>query len=224
MKKLLGSLFLALVLSGCAGVPFEPVHLSSVQGLNTQEVLQDFKAKLADHFSVLESAVLHYRGREMTLLGYSEVDEKADAFAVAGVTPVGVKLFEVKMAKGDLKYSFAFPQMKKNADPQKIAEALAADIRRIYLGRIPAAGTQVVRLKDRICYRQASGKGTLEFIFGGPGTYLIEKRYWEGRHKIWRVRYFEYKASGAKIYPSKIFFEHQDWKYKVTLRLKEILA
>lgn len=225
MKKYMCRLFLAcFVLSGCAGIPFEPVQLSSVENLDVRIVRNNFEEKLATQFSVVESAVINYRGREMTALGYSEVDEKEDSLAVAGVTPVGVKLFEVKAVKGDLKYSFSFPQIKKSVDHQKIAEAVAEDIRRIYMGRLPSAEAEVFKLKDRICYRQPSGKGELEFFFGGNENVLLEKRYKEGRRQIWSVRYFEYRDQNSKIYPSKIFFKHNARKYKVTLRLKEILV
>ena len=147
-----------------------------------------------------------------------------DVVGFAGVTPVGMKLFEVKSTQGDLKYSFSFPQLKKNMNQKKIAEAVADDIRHIYFGRIPAPGVEVVYLKDRIRYRQPFGKGRLEFIFGGPETRLIEKSYKEGWRKIWKVRYFDYRVVNATIYPSQIYFENKKRKYKVTLRLKEIIA
>jgi len=226
MKMNQGAMFFfaGLLLGGCASVPFEPVKLSSVESLDARAVVTNFKEKLANHFSILESVVIHYRGRELTALGYSEVDEKANAAAVAGVTPLGVKLFEVKAVKDDLKYSFSLPQIKNEMDHEKIAKAVADDVRRIYLGRVPLVDATVLMLKDKVCYRQASGKGVLEFYFGGPGNSLIEKRYREGRHTVWSVRYFEYQAQASKIYPSKIFYEQRDRKYTLALRLKEILA
>ncbi len=226
MKKFHGLLYFptaVLILTGCAHVPFEPVQLSSVDGLDVQQVLTDFKNKLPDHFSILESAVVKYRTREMTALGYSEVNEAENSLAVAGVSPVGVKIFEVKAAGEDLKYSFSFPQIKKNMDQNKIAGAVAENVHDIYFGRVPAPGAESFKSRGRIGYRQSSGKGMLEFFFGGPDSNLIEKRYSEGKRKIWRVRYFEYRKKDSKIYPSKIFFEQHQWKYKLTLRLKEIL-
>lgn len=224
MKRSVFYLFTGILLCGCASVPFEPVPLNSVAGLNAAEVRKSFRNNAAEHFSVLESVVIRYRGREMTALGYTEVNEASDMIAVAGVTPVGLKIFEVKSGQGDLKYSFSFPQIKKGMDQKKIAEAIAEDIRRIYLGRVPLPQAEVFKIKDKIFYHQPSGNGFMEFDFGGPGTRLIEKRFKEGKKIIWKVRYFDYLEKGGKDYPSKIYFENYGRKYKVTLRLKEILA
>ncbi len=223
MKKAL-YLFAALFLSGCARIPFEPVALSPVAGLDAAQVRNNFEMQSVNRFSVLESAAIRFRGREIIALGYSEVNEPEDTLAVAGVTPVGVKLFEVKVVKDDLKYSFSFPRLKNSKDPEEIAKAIAEDIRRIYLGRNPSVDAEVFKQQDRIGYRQAEGKGMLEFYFGGPESGLLEKRYVEGKREIWKVRYFEYLHKDSKIYPSKIFFENLQRKYKVTLRLKEVLA
>jgi hypothetical protein len=221
-----GFLFFLLAgwLSGCAGIPFEPVRLSTVTALDPAAVRESFKGELPGHFSVLESAVIHYRGHDFTALGYSEADESSQTLAVAGVTPLGVKLFEVKEMQGQLTYSFSLPQLKKKIDPQAVAEAVAGDVRNIYFDRVPAQDAEVFKRKDRISFRQLSGKGRLEFFFGGPGTRLIEKRYSEGGRKVWTVRYFDYRTENSKIYPSKIFFEQHLRNYNLTLRLKEILA
>ncbi len=218
-------IFLAgILLSGCAGIPFEPVRFSPVEGINPGIVRKDFEGRLAGKFEVLESAVVRYRYREFAALGYTEVDSQENSLGVAGFTPMGVKIFEIKSAGEKFEYAFSFPQIEKKIDPGKFAHGMAEDVRRIYLGRVPQASAEVVKAKDRIYYRQASGKGALEFVFGGPEMALVEKRYREGRRELWRVRYFEYRAKGSKIYPSKIFFENRVRKYSLALRLKEILA
>ena len=194
----------AAVLNGCASLPFEPVELSPVSQLDPNEVRRNFKDRLTDKFEIVETAVLNYRGHEIISLGYSEIDEKNDSLAVAGFTPLGVKIFEMKAAGDKAEGTFSIPQPGKTADPGKAAAAMAEDVRRIYLGRVPGDEAQAFKAKDKIHYRQVSGQGELEFIFGGPDTALIEKHYRTDGRKIWTVRYFEYTYKDSKMYPSKV--------------------
>lgn len=227
MKRSAGIVYLlaGVVLAGCAGAPFEPVKLISVRELEPDAVRQNFKNRLPDKFEVVESAVVTYRGHEMaTALGYTEVNEKENSLALAGFSLAGAKLFEVKSAGSEVESSFSLPMLPKKADLQIVGRAAAEDVRRIYMDRLPRETAEVRKAKKKIYYRQPSGKGMLEFVFGGPGEVLIGKHYREGRRKIWSVRYFEYREKDSRIYPSKIFFENHQRKYEIALRLKEILA
>lgn len=226
MKKNIQTLlFLAGFLwSGCAALPFEPVRLGPVDGLDPARVREDFREKLADPFEVVESVIFTYGRRKITALGHSQVNAEEKTLAVAGMTPLGAKVFEIKSAGDKVESSFSIPEMEKKVDREKMAQAMAEDVRRVYFTRIPAEEAEVFKSKGRIYYRQAAGPGKLEFIFGGPQAALIEKSYEEGGRKLWRVRYFEYRTEGSRIYPSKIFYENPVGKYSLALRLKEILA
>lgn len=214
-----------IVMNGCASAPFEPVKLISVRDLDPGAVLKTFKTDLPEKFEIVESAVVTYRGRELaSALGYTEVNEKEDSLALAGFTLSGMKLFEVKAAGTEVESSFSIPMLDKKVDLDTLAQAVAEDVRRIYMKRSPGPNAEIRKSKNSIIYREASGRGVLEFVFGGAGWALIEKNYREGRRKLWSVRYFDYSRKASKMYPNKVYFENHQRKYTVALRLKEILA
>ena len=226
MKKRAGFYVLAAVLmAGCAGMPFKPVKFSRVDALEPKSVLENFKKRLPEQFEIIESVVFKYRRREISALGYTRVDEKEKTFATAGLTPMGVKVFELKATGNKLESSFTLPsEVEKKINREKMAQAMTGDFHRVYFDRIPGVNAAVTKTKDRIYFREPSGDGILESVFGGPDKALVQKRFLKEGREIWKVRYFEYRLKNSKIYPGGIFYENRRGKYKITLRLKEITA
>jgi len=214
----------ALLLSSCAHSAFEPVRLSSVEHLDFTTVRQNFQNNLAVDFTISELGVLKYRRHQFPVLAYTNIQTKENTLAVTGLTPLGTKVFDLKAVNGEVKeYSFSMPQIKKKADPEKMAQAMTEDMWHVYFDRVPAPNADKWKTKNKIYYKQAWGSGTLEFIFGGLDARLIEKRYYENNRLLWDVRYFEYQESGSKLYASKTFYRNRVHGYSIALKLKEIL-
>ena len=215
----------AILMAGCAGVPFKPVKFSRVDALEPKSMLDNFKKRLPERFEIIESVVFKYRRREISALGYTRVDEKEKTFATAGLTPMGVKVFQLETTGDKVKASFTLPpEAEKKINREKMAQAMAEDFHRVYFDRIPGVNAAVTKTKDRIYFREPSGDGILESVFGGPDKALVQKRFLKEGREIWKVRYFEYRSKNSKIYPGGIFYENRRGKYKITLRLKEITA
>lgn len=218
-------MILVFLLCGCAGLPFEPVPLVPVQDWNPVQVRSEFEQKLAGDFKTSEAGIFKYKGREFSVLSYTRVSSRDKTVSAAGLTPLGVKLFEITAGTDGVKdYSFSIPQIKNKIDPARMASAMAEDVWRIYMARIPASGSEIQIEKDRILFRSKRTDGALEYVFGGENGVLLEKSFKKGRRKIWSVRYFEYRAQGGKIYASKIIYENLQRHYTLILNLKEIFA
>lgn len=225
MKKNAGVLFLFVLLGGCASAPFKAVPLNSVGSWNPQTVRQNFENRIARNFEVTESGQFQYGRRKFQMLAYTHGNETADTIASAGFTPVGMKVFELKTEGNKIESSFSLPpQVENKVDLRKMETAMAEDMRRVYFGRVPLGNSAVLKKRNRILYTAPSGKGTLAWVFGGTEQALIEKNYRENGKAIWRVRYFSYEEKSGKFYPSRVFYENFSRKYKLTLRLKEIMA
>lgn len=221
MKKLV-LIFAAILLTGCARVPFKSVKYSRIQE-TPQAMLENFQQRLPAAFEITESVVFNYRGRKMTALGYTLVDSEQDSVGLSGVTPVGMKLFDVRKSRGKLEYSFSLPaEIDKKVDKQKVAYGMLEDVERIYLGRLPSNGALAHPARDRVYVTEQTNGSRLEYVFGGPYRALVEKRGMEDGKEIWRVRYFDYQEKNGRLYPNKIYYQNHKGHYSLTLRLKEI--
>lgn len=224
MKNSVLFLFSVFWLAGCANrPPFEPIQFTSVAEIEPRKAVEAFEAHLLKSFDVVESAVLTYRGREFMVLGYSSIDEAAEKIAVAGFSPTGAKLFELKKSGKMTQYVFNFPP-DPQADAYEMANGMLTDIENIYLNRVPEMDSEMTKKKDRILFRQPSEGGTLEFVFGGPEEALVQKRFYKKGKELWRVRYHDYLWKDSKLFPSQVYFENYQRKYSVALRLKDVLS
>ncbi|MCR4288697.1 MAG: DUF3261 domain-containing protein [Candidatus Scalindua sp.] len=215
--------FLLVFFSACAKSPFEKVDFKSVAHLEPNRVRENFEKLLPSSFEVIESAVYIYKGLQIAVISYTRVNEKEDTVEIIGFNPLGLKLVQVQTSGAQVKYSFNIPQIKKRLDEETLAEAIAEDIRRIYFGRVPPANAYAHKEKGKIVVEQKKGEDKIEWVFGGPDNRLYQKHYFRGKREAWSVRYFEYEVNGGYLYPCKIFLENYDHKYKLVLRLKEIL-
>lgn len=213
------SLF-AIGMLGCAHVPFQSVPYVSVAGKDPVSVRMSFEGKLPEEWKTVESAVFSYRWREFVALGYTKVNRINKTFSLIGMSPAGMKLFDVNGDAVGAKCSFVVDEFTKHGD---FCSAVAADIRRVYFNRIPAPDAAVRMEKKQIVYREVKTDGVTEYVFAGEEPVLVEKRFLKGSHQVWRVRYYEYQTQDGKLFPKGIIFEHRDYKYRLTLRLKELL-
>ncbi len=225
MKKNLSVfLFMVMAVYGCSSVPFKTVKLNRIDE-NPDALVQNFAQKLPASFEITESVVFRYHRREMTAVAHTLVDPSRNLTASAGLTPSGVKVFELKQEGENLEYSFLLPkEAQEKLDQAKTARAMAEDMRRVYRGFVPDGSHPWFpnKKRNRVEGLEILPHGMMRYVFGGPHQALLEKTFIERGDKKWRVRYFDYRVSGNKLYPSEVFYENFKGKYSVALRLKEI--
>lgn len=225
MRKLPVLLTLVCIgLSACKILPFEPVKFESVRHLDPEVVRDSFNVAMPEQFEILDSSVFRIYGRKFSALGATSIDLVNGNFTVAGLSPMGLKLFEVSgTEKGeDIKAYFA-PHVLKNPDSrQSFSQAIASNIAHIYMNRVPQKDARVRKESDQIVFQQDEEQGVLEFIFAGKDVLLVEKRFKRSGRIVWCVRYYEYKLRDGKWYPGGVVLRHFRPSYSLTLQLQEI--
>jgi len=212
---------LTLLLSGCANkIPFKKAVLVSVEAVDPESVRDTFEASLPQSFKLISSTVFKYKMHSFAAIGVTGIDTLKKEFSLACINPMGVKLFELEGDKQTVNCRFTMEEFAKKGDFAKI---VAHDIRSIYFDQIPDKKAEVVKKNKKIIFFQPVNGGTMEYLFGGTGNLLIEKRFIKKGRKIWSVFFFEYITKKGKLHPAGIILKHYIYQYKLVIRLKEVL-
>lgn len=219
----LAALFLAAVLlAGCATVPFRATPPADMSAVEPRLLLEQYRETLPEHFQLLTSVVFDYRWRSFAGIGMVEVDRGTQAFRIVCLNPMGVKLFELSGDADKTVAHFVMPQfMEQGGD---FPTTIGNDLRRIYFDVVPAPEARVSRKKHAIIFRQPAGSGSLEYVFAGADGELTEKRYYEDDDLVWRVSYYEYREEHGKRFPQGIIFANHRYGYRLTVRVKESVS
>ncbi len=218
MRYLAGILCI-LMISGCTRVPFQKTSFVPAGGVEPREVLENYRRGIPGHYQMLHTIMFQYGWNRVSALGYAEIDRGTGSFAVAGMNPVGVKLFEISGGKEGVTKHFVLEGLSGKGD---FTSAMAQDIRRIYFDLLPVPGAEIMKKGSRILFRQADGGGVLVYTFAGKGWRLVEKEYFRDNTLRWRVSYYEYRQKEGKIYPWGIILHNYQNGYSLTVKVKEI--
>ncbi|WP_435548325.1 hypothetical protein [Desulfobacterium sp. N47] len=208
-----------LCLNGCSAIPFKKAIPVSVENADPESVKEQFALKIADKFRIINTIVFEYKGQAFSFIGYSDVDTKEKIFTVAGINPVGVKLFELTGEKDKTVLKFAIGDFTKKGN---FTEAVGGDIRKIFFDRLPETGAKVYKNKNEIVFTQNEGDAIIEYVFAGQDNLLVEKRCLVDNKSIWSVNYYEYTVKNGKLHPLGIILKNYKYGYRLILRLKEV--
>jgi hypothetical protein len=210
----------AVLLAGCmAAVPFKHAAPAALGEASPQEVVLSFKEGVPGEFNLLSSIVFDYGFVAVSGIGYLDIDTSTGKYKVACLNHLGVKFFEFEGDRGGITSQYVIEPLARQGN---ITEAVGADIRRIYLDLIPSPEARAAGKGDRVLFRQRSGKGALEYEFGGEGANLVTKTYREDERAVWRVSYYEYQSKDGKRYPTAIVLRNFRYGYRLIVRQKEI--
>ncbi|MEW5804645.1 MAG: DUF3261 domain-containing protein [bacterium] len=212
---------LLLLQNGCGPgrIPFQTVSYVPFEGVDPGTVRERFARLIPDTFQVVDTIVFTYGRHTFSAIGYTALDSRQKAFTVAGMNPMGVKLFELAADKKSVECRFALEEFTRHGN---FAQAVADDIRRIYFDRVPVPEARVKKEKYRIIFSQPDEEGTIEYIFAGADSLLVEKRCCKQNRRLWSISYYEYQQKDGKLYPGGIIFNHHQRHYQFIVRLKEI--
>lgn len=213
------ALLICLLLGGaaCTSVPFQQTELVPFSEAPAR-VVERFREAAPERFQLLSSVVFEYNWQAFSGLSSLEIDRSSAGFRVAGMTALGIKLFELSGGREGITTRYSVAAVSKYGD---LADAVGSDIRRIYFDLVPAPHATVRRKRTKLIFRQPSGSGSLEYVFAGAAGDLIEKRYYEDAGIVWRAAYYEYADQKGKRFPRGIVFIHYDHGYRLTVRHKE---
>lgn len=208
--------------TGCAGhvdLDFVPDPPAPLQSNDPSLAVATLTESLPVRFQRVDSIVFSFRGRPLSAIGYSEVDEGAGRFTVVALNHVGMKLFEIAGVGEKVERRFVMPELSRRGDP---AGAIAADIRRIYFHRVPSAAALVSVGRDSIRFCEETAEGTLCHVLGGPDGVLSEKSLTAKGRLLWRIRYARYQGEKGRLQPGEVLLEDLRYHYELLIRLREV--
>ena len=221
MRRLIFIAAVMLLLPGCLNkIPFKKTAFMHVGDVNPWLVRDSFASSLPEKFQLISSTVFTYKMHSFAAIGVTEIDTKNKKFSLASINPMGLKLFDLSGDEDNVDCHFAMEEFTKQGDFAKI---VADNVKNIYFDRIPDKNAKIIKKKKKIIFFKPVNNGIMEYLFGGTGNLLIEKRFKKNGHTIWSVFYFEYISKKGKLHPSGIILKHYNYKYKLVIRLKEVL-
>ncbi len=221
MIRLVLLLILQLFITGCSTVPFQETRLVSLESEDPWNMVERFQKSIPASFQLLTSVVFEYNSRKFYGIGTLQVNRPDGVFRVAGMNPMGVKLFELSGDQHGVTSQYTIADFSRFGD---IAAAVGNDIRRIYFDLVPRPEASLWKRRYKLIFRQPSGPGFLEYVFAGTGGDLIEKNYYEESGIVWKSAYYEYQEQDGKRWPRGIVLIHYQYGYRLTVRQKEILV
>ena len=176
---------------------------------DAKEQILQFNSKLLQEANIFNMITFGFRGSKMQALGITALDAENKTFAVAGFTPTGLTLFQIKVVNGKIIKSFVIPKFG-DIDLKKATQSISKDIANIYFDRFVDPESQEVELdKNQVQVK----KNNLLYNFGGAPLKLIQKTKYDRGKKIWSVDYYDYRPKGSKEIAHKIFLKHYKYGY-----------
>ena len=219
MKRFVVLFILQVFIAGCSSVPFQKTSLVPLDSVDPRSMVERFHSDIPDSFELLSTVVFEYNGRKFTAIGTVQINRSDGVFKVAGMNPMGVKLFELSGDQRSVTSHYSIVDFSRYGD---IATAVGGDIRRIYFDLVPGPEASIWKRGYKLIFRQPAGTGFLEYVFAGTRGELIEKNYYEEGGIIWKASYYEYREQDGKRWPQGIVFIHYQHRYRLIVRQKEL--
>jgi len=158
-----------------------------VESQAAREAVSGFEARIPARSRTLHSLLFEWRGARVSLLGLTALDGEAEAFSVVGLTPLGVKVFEVAGQGDRIDRRFVAPSLSGKGD---LPSAVADSVRRIYFDRVPGSGAMPARGPGGgIRFVKDEGEYRVEWFFSGDPAVLVRERGTAGGRRLWTVTY-----------------------------------
>jgi hypothetical protein len=171
-------------------------------------------------FDARQSVVLAFRPHWwwpavcFTALGYATVDRATGDFAVVGLSPLGVKLFEARRHGGSMTNSLALPVQGAE---REIAQAIGTDIASLYFDLLPPPDAEACRNRRRIVCAAESAGTEFEWVFArDTGRLLRKTERLAAGERI--VSFQDYRPSPAGDFPARIVLRNRRFGYTLTVR------
>lgn len=210
---------LCLVIAGCSAVPFHGAEQAPVAIADPRDIPERFGKTVPENFQLVSSIVFEFNLLSVSGIGYVDIDTVSGRYKVLCINQLGVKLFEFQGDRNRVLGRYAIEPLARQGN---IVDAVAEDIRRVYLDLVPSADARIARKKNSVIFRQRHGEGALDYEFAGRVPKLIRKTYREDHRAAWSVFYSEYLQKNDKLYPMGIVFRNYRYGYSLIVKHKEI--
>ena len=170
-------------------------------------------------FEAVQSVVFSFHGRDMTGIGVLSMDRATRSFELSCMTPMGSKLFDLRMVNGTPEVLFALPFF---AEKEGFGEAVALDISRIYFDQEPPHVEKVFRKGDALLFEIDLGKTAQEYQYEGDPLVLKKKRFCGGHGIEVQIEYVDFMEQEGFRCIREAKLKSRKYGYQLTVRTKEL--
>ncbi|MCD4742517.1 MAG: DUF3261 domain-containing protein [Desulfobacteraceae bacterium] len=230
--KILFIFLITLLLSSCSVVIPEHklVQLNNTDKKSSLVAINQYNNKVLQKANILSNITFKFKGRTMTALGITKIDEENHAYKVAALNPMGITLFQLEVKDDKIVSSYIIPKISPDSDStidkdqaDKAAKMISKDIAHIYFNRkIDIEKNSLILNKYKVTINtKTENNKYLKYIFTGKPLRLATKIKYENRKKLWSVDYYNYQKADLKEIPFKIIFQNHKYGYLLEIETKK---
>ncbi|MAF94764.1 MAG: hypothetical protein CMM60_03285 [Rhodospirillaceae bacterium] len=172
--------------------------------------------------NIFNSITFGFRGKKMSALGITALDSINHSFSVAGISPMGLTLFKIKVKNNKIVSSYVIPKFGGD-DLTKAADMISKDIGNIYFNRTPDIDNNLINIdKDGVTIKTKIDNKDFKYTFSGTPLKLITKSMYKNNKKLWSVDYYDYKQVNEKEIAFNILLINYEYGYTLDTKTKEV--
>lgn len=193
----------------CTSCAFEPFEYEVPEGRPEIGSIADGMPPEA----VIEASVVgEYRFSKLSLLSLTRIDLRTGRIHVAGLTPAGMKIFDLSGTAehpGECRW---IPGKYWEGHEEQASRRILSDISAIYRNLLPEHFEKYKFTDDgkKLVVRE----GDLRYVFAGAPPHLIEKTISENGSSVLRIRYYKWSDG----FPMNISLENLKYHYRLAIR------
>ncbi len=213
------------MLSGaCYSPPFRPPELVPTGDAEPRAVADRYARALPDRFETENTIIFRFFRNEIAALGYARVDRTDRTFEIVCLNHMGAQLFHISGdADGKNHLKYAIPEFREHPE---FTDAVGNDIRRVYFDLIPAASAEPELHRNRISFEQRENDINIEYVFGGEGQHLLQKRARTRWRVRWEVAFYEYfpvsDGRATYVFPRGIVLHNRRHRYRLIIKTRSV--
>lgn len=217
LSKFVCIISVVFLFAGCASLPVYDSCLG--MGMDQQVALSQLRGQwMPVDFRIVNSINFEYMTKSISSIGYAQINRHDKSFTVVATNPMGVTLFELKFKDGKLEHEYVLSELSEMGD---LAKAVSVDIQSIFFEPVNSENTQVCMLAGAKLYKSHSADLFYHEFFDEEDR-LVKKEAYKNKRLFWSVSYDDYKDFSSAVFPRKIVLEHKQYRYKLTLNIKEL--
>ena len=197
---------LAMFCSSCAFEPFE------YEPLNGRPEIGAIADPMPPEAVIEASVVGEYRFSKLSLLSLTKIDFRTGQIHVAGLTPAGMKIFDLSGTAERPGKCRWIPGKYWEGHEEQASRRILADISAIYRNLLPGQ-FENCKFCDNGKKLVVSESG-IRYVFAGDPPHLIEKTISENGSPVLRIRYYSFRNG----FPMKISLENFQYHYRLAIR------
>jgi hypothetical protein len=215
------SLALALLLlTSCRTAP--PPDPAAANGM-----ISRYAAALPVRFDSRQALLFEFRPHwwwpsvHLPAIGYATVDRATGDYAMACLSPLGVKLFDIARSNGQVRCSVPFPAA---GDRESARLAMSTDIADLLFDLVPPPDAVATRDGDRLIFCHTTGTQTVEQVFSAVTGRLLTKTRFSDGARVNTICFSGYRDDNGRTYPVQSVLHNHRLGYRLAVTIQTLTA